>query len=168
LNARRLSIKATRHFPGGGAAVVVVLAILASLLASRPVVAEDGVFEPLSIIANGRTHEFMVEVMRTDEEHARGMMFRRSLAPDKGMLFEFKAEKVASFWMQNTYVPLDMVFIRSDGTIHRIEKQAEPLSTRSISSGVPVIAVLELLGGTADRLGLGPGDRVEHALFAKP
>lgn len=127
--------------------------------------ASDGVFEPLSITTASGKHAFEVEVMRSDEEHARGMMYRRSLAPDKGMLFEFTAEKVASFWMQNTYVSLDMIFIKADGTIHRIEEKAEPLSTRSISSGAPVLAVLEVPAGTAKRLGIVPGDRVSHAMF---
>ena len=67
--------------------------------------------------------------------------------------------------MQNTYVPLDMIFIKADGTVHRIEERAEPLSTRTISSGAPVLAVLEVVAGTAKRLGIGPGDKVENAMF---
>jgi uncharacterized membrane protein (UPF0127 family) len=141
---------------------------LALVVQAPSVLAEDGVFEKLTILSGGKVHPFEVEVMRTEPEHERGMMFRRSLAPDKGMLFEFKTEKVASFWMQNTYVPLDMVFIRADGTIHRIEKRAEPLSTRAISSGGPVTGVLEILAGTADDLGLKPGDHVDHPFFAAP
>jgi len=145
----------------------VLLSLVLLLLAPAPpsAWASDGVFEPLSIDTASGKHAFDVEVMRTDEEHARGMMYRRSLAPDKGMLFEFPAEKVASFWMQNTYVSLDMIFIRADGTIHRIEARAEPLSTRSISSGAPVLAVLEVPAGTAKRLGIVPGDHVSHAMF---
>jgi uncharacterized protein len=127
--------------------------------------AEAGVFERLAIVSAGGRHDFQVEVMRTPDEHARGMMFRRSLEPDRGMLFEFQEDRVASFWMQNTYVSLDMIFVRSDGTIHRIEQRAEPLSTRTISSGAPVRAVLEVAAGTARRLGLKPGDKVEHAFF---
>lgn len=148
----------------------VVLAVLVQAIALQPsrALAESGVFEALTINSGGKIHPFDVEVMRTEPEHERGMMFRRSLAPDKGMLFEFKTEKVASFWMQNTYVPLDMVFIRADGTIHRIEKRAEPLSTKAISSGGPVTGVLEILAGTADAIGLKPGDRVEHPFFTRP
>jgi uncharacterized protein len=128
--------------------------------------AQAGVFEPLTIVSGGKRLDFQVEVMRTQEEHARGMMFRRSLAPDRGMLFELETERVASFWMENTYVPLDMIFIKADGTIHRIEHRAEPLSTRTVSSGAPVRAVLEVVAGTARRLGIKAGDRVEHAFFA--
>ncbi|CAM5766932.1 hypothetical protein LMIY3S_01989 [Labrys miyagiensis] len=127
--------------------------------------AEDGVFEPLSIMTASGKHDFQVEVMRTDDEQQRGMMFRRSLDDDKGMLFPFPTERVATFWMENTYVPLDMIFIKGDGTIQRIEKRAEPLSTRTISSGAPVLAVLEVVGGLADRLGVKPGDKVAYPIF---
>jgi uncharacterized membrane protein (UPF0127 family) len=137
------------------------------LLLPRLAMAEVGAFEPLTIESRSGRHDFLVEVMRTDAEQAKGMMFRRSLAEDRGMLFQFQAEKIASFWMQNTYVSLDMLFIRADGTIHRIERRAEPLSTRSISSGEPVLAVLEVVAGTADRLGLAPGDHVIHPMFRR-
>ncbi|MDQ0468683.1 DUF192 domain-containing protein [Labrys wisconsinensis] len=130
--------------------------------------AEDGVFEPLTIVTKTGRHDFQVEVMRTDEEHARGMMFRRSLASDRGMLFQFKTEQETSFWMQNTYVPLDMIFIKADGRVHRVEANAEPLSTQSIPSGAPVLAVLEVLAGTAKRLDIEPGDKVEQAMFGPP
>ena len=82
-------------------------------------------------------------------EQQRGMMFRRSLDDDKGMLFPFETPQVATFWMENTYVSSDMIFINADGTVHRIEKMAEPLSTRTISAGAPVLAVLEVVAGMA-------------------
>ena len=135
---------------------------------AAPASAQEGVFEPLSVTTASGVHEFQVEVMRTPEEQERGMMFRRELAGDRGMLFQLTAERVATFWMQNTYVSLDMIFIRADGTVHRIEKAAEPLSTRTISSGVPVLAVLEVVSGTADRLNIKAGDKVTHAMFAPP
>ena len=94
-------------------------------------------------------------------------MFRRSLPADRGMLFDFARVEPVSMWMQNTYIPLDMLFIRADGTVARVAENAEPLSTRTIPSGEPVLAVLELLGGTAARLGIKAGDRVEHPLFAR-
>ena len=94
-------------------------------------------------------------------------MYRRSLAPDRGMLFDFARVQPISMWMQNTYIPLDMIFIRADGSIARIAENAEPLSTRTIPSGEPVLAVLEVIGGTAARLGVKPGDRVEHPLFKR-
>jgi uncharacterized membrane protein (UPF0127 family) len=154
------------HPAQAGRSAVAVLAALTVLLSFFSAVrAEDGVFEPLTIVTKTGRFPFQVEVMRSDEEHARGLMFRRSLEPDRGMLFDFHEEKPASFWMQNTYIPLDMLFIKADGTIHRIEKNTEPLSTRAIPSGAPVRAVLEVRGGTADRLGVRPGDRVEQAIF---
>ena len=127
--------------------------------------AGTGEFEPLTVTTRNGRHAFQVEVMRTEAERARGMMFRRDLGPDHGMLFQFDREEPATFWMQNTYVSLDMVFIKADGTVHRVEARAEPLSTRTISSGAPVLGVLELLAGTAARLGIQPGDKVEHAMF---
>ncbi len=146
-------------------ACIAFLIISVGFLASQPVLAEDGVFEPLSITTASGKHDFQVEVMRSDEEQQRGMMFRRSLDDDKGMLFPFQAERIATFWMENTYVSLDMIFIKSDGSVQRIEKQAEPLSQRTISSGAPVLAVLELIAGSADRLGIKPGDKVTYPIF---
>ena len=124
------------------------------------------VFEPLTIVtAGGARHPFMVEVAKTDAERAQGLMYRRSLAADRGMLFDFKKVEPVSMWMQNTYVSLDMLFIRPDGTIARVAADAEPLSTRAIPSGEPVLAVLEVPAGTAARLGVKAGDRVEHPVF---
>jgi hypothetical protein len=139
--------------------------LFVSEAAPNAAVAEDGVFEPLTVVTKSGRHDFQVEVMRTEEEHARGMMFRRSLAADHGMLFQFKSEQPTSFWMQNTFVPLDMIFIKADGHVHRIEADAEPLSTRTIPSGAPVLAVLEVPAGTAKRLDIEPGDTVEQAMF---
>jgi uncharacterized protein len=139
--------------------------LFASFLGIPSATAEDGVFEPLSIVTASGKHDFHVEVMRTSEEQQRGMMFRRSLDDDKGMLFPFAAEQVATFWMENTYVSLDMVFIKADGSVQRIEKSAEPLSTREISAGAPVLAVLELIAGSADRLSIKPGDTVTYPIF---
>jgi uncharacterized membrane protein (UPF0127 family) len=124
-------------------------------------------FEPLAVVTAAGRHDFKVEVARNDAERAQGLMYRRSLAPDRGMLFDFGRVEPVSMWMQNTYIPLDMLFIRPDGTIARIATNAEPLSTRTIPSGEPVLAVLELAGGTASRIGAKPGDRVEHALFRR-
>jgi uncharacterized membrane protein (UPF0127 family) len=124
--------------------------------------------EPLTIVTQaGRRHDFLVEVARNDEDRAKGLMYRRSMAPDRGMLFDFGAVAPVAMWMQNTYLPLDMLFIRRDGTIARIAGDAEPLSTRTIPSGEPVLAVLEVNAGVAARLGLKAGDRVEHALFRR-
>ena len=124
-------------------------------------------FEPLTIVTRGGRHPFSVEVARNDIDRAQGLMYRRSLAPDRGMLFDFGRTEPLSMWMKNTYIPLDMIFIRPDGTIARVAENAEPLSTREISSGEPVSAVLEVAGGTAARLGIKSGDRIEHPLFSR-
>ncbi|WP_246728511.1 DUF192 domain-containing protein [Microvirga terricola] len=121
--------------------------------------------EALSIVSGGQKQSFQVEVARNDADRAQGLMFRRSMPVDRGMLFDFGRVEPVAMWMQNTYLPLDMLFIRPDGTIARIAANTEPLSTRTISSGEPVLAVLELNAGTASRLGIKPGDRVEHPLF---
>lgn len=127
----------------------------------------QGATEPLGIVAKNGRHAFQVEVMRDDAQRARGLMFRRSMAADHGMLFDFDQPMPVNMWMKNTYLPLDMVFIRSDGTIARIAADTEPLSTKVISSGEPVLAVLELNAGTAAKFGIRPGDRVEHTMFKR-
>lgn len=121
--------------------------------------------EPLTIAAHGASHGFAVEVMRDDEARSRGLMFRRTMAADHGMLFDFEKVAPVAMWMKNTYLSLDMLFIRADGTIARIAADTEPQSTRVIPSGEPVLAVLELNAGTAARLGIKAGDRVQHPLF---
>jgi uncharacterized protein len=124
--------------------------------------------EALSIVTQGgQRQNFQVEVARNDADRAQGLMFRRSMAPDQGMLFDFGRIEPVSMWMQNTYLPLDMLFIRPDGTIARIAANTEPLSTRTIPSGEPVLAVLELNAGTSAKLGIKPGDRIEHPLFKR-
>jgi len=111
---------------------------------------------------------FKVELADNDATRARGMMFRTSMAPDAGMLFDFKQEQMASFWMRNTLIPLDMLFIKADGTILNIHQRAIPRDETGINSIGPVRAVLELNGGTASRLGIKAGDRVEHGIFGTP
>lgn len=126
------------------------------------------VLEALSIVSqSGQRQTFQVEVARNDSDRAQGLMFRRSMGADRGMLFDFGRVEPVSMWMQNTYLPLDMLFIRQDGTIARIAANTEPLSTRTIPSGEPVLAVLELNAGTAAKLGIKPGDRIEHSLFKR-
>ena len=123
--------------------------------------------EPLELVtANGTTH-FSVEVMRNDAERAKGLMFRRFLPDDRGMLFDFSAEAPVMMWMKNTILPLDMIFIAKSGVIVSIAENTEPMSERIIPSGGPVLSVLEVNAGTAARLGLKPGDKVLHPLFAK-
>lgn len=114
----------------------------------------------LQIQTDTATHPFTVEVARTPDEQARGLMFRESLAPNVGMLFPFSEPRPASFWMKNTLIPLDMIFVRSDGTIARIAVNTTPLSLAPVGVGEPVAAVLEIAGGRSVELGIDEGDRV--------
>jgi uncharacterized protein len=124
--------------------------------------------ETLTIVSpGGQRQPFQVEVARNEADRAQGLMFRRSMPANQGMLFDFGRVEPISMWMQNTYLSLDMLFIRPDGTIARIAANTEPLSTRTIPSGEPVLAVLELNSGTAARLGIKAGDRIEHPLFKR-
>ncbi|MCC7271056.1 MAG: DUF192 domain-containing protein [Alphaproteobacteria bacterium] len=107
-------------------------------------------------------HSFRIEIADTETERAKGLMFRTELAPDAGMLFDYHREQLASFWMQNTLIPLDMIFISADGVVKTIHVNARPLDTTSIPSGVPVRFVLEIPGGRSQEIGLKVGDRVEH------
>ena len=121
--------------------------------------------DSLEIISGEKRHRLTVELARNDAQRARGLMFRQSMAPDAGMLFDFERDQMISMWMRNTYLSLDMVFVLADGRIHRIEANTEPHSERTISSGAPVRAVLELNAGTGARLGLKPGDKLIHSMF---
>jgi uncharacterized membrane protein (UPF0127 family) len=108
-------------------------------------------------------YPFTVEVVDTPEKRAEGLMFRQSLAPDAGMLFDFKEVREVSFWMRNTFIPLDMIFIAPDGTVENIHLNARPQDPTSIPSGVPVQFVLEISGGRSAEIGLKVGDKAEHA-----
>ncbi|MGN7931369.1 DUF192 domain-containing protein [Sphingopyxis sp. 22461] len=109
---------------------------------------------PVTIAAAGKAHVFNVEVARTDEEQDRGLMFRTSLPEGGGMIFPFTKPRIGSFWMKNTLIPLDMFFIRADGSIDRIAENTIPESLEPVVSGGEVSAVLELAGGTAAKLGI--------------
>jgi hypothetical protein len=121
--------------------------------------------QTLEIAGKTGVHVFSVEIAENEVDRAKGLMFRKELPEGRGMLFDFKREQDVSFWMQNTYISLDMLFIRGDGTILRIAENTEPLSTRMVPSGGPVLAVLEVIAGTSRKLGIAPGDRVAHPIF---
>jgi uncharacterized protein len=123
---------------------------------------------PLMIQGAKGTHRFTVETALTADEQAQGLMFRKSLDADGGMLFPMNPPRIASFWMKNTVIPLDMLFIRTDGSIAFIAANTEPYSREPVSAGVPVIAVLELRGGRAAELGIAEGDRVSWGRCADP
>ena len=116
----------------------------------------------VAIVSSGDNvqHRFDVEVARTDEHRHRGLMFRLSLAKDAGMLFIFDRVAPVSMWMRNTFIPLTMLFIRADGTIARVIDKTTPMSEESLRSGEPVLAVLELVGGSASKLNLTIGSHV--------
>ncbi|RFC62984.1 DUF192 domain-containing protein [Fulvimarina endophytica] len=150
-----------RMLAKGLAAGFVVLAGL-GLFAASGIAADDSV----RIVTGDTTHVIDAEIADTDEERRTGLMFREEMAPDHGMLFDFGDSREVTMWMENTLIPLDMLFIEEDGTILSIKRNAEPLSRAVIPSGGPVRYVLELNGGAAKRLGIEPGDRVEHELIA--
>jgi uncharacterized membrane protein (UPF0127 family) len=139
-------------------------ALLGWLLAVAPAAAADSY--SLEIASKTGVHAFSVELATNDAERARGLMFRKELPEGHGMLFDFQREQDVSFWMENTYISLDMIFIRADGLILSIAENTEPRSTRTIPSGGPVRGVLEVIGGTARKLGIAPGDRVAHPIFS--
>lgn len=120
----------------------------------------------LEIVTKNGVHVFSVELAITDADRQKGLMFRKELPEGQGMLFDFKQDQDVSMWMRNTYIPLDMLFINADGRIRRIAENTTPLSERTIPSGGPVRGVLEVIGGTAKKLGIAPGDRVAHPLFS--
>jgi len=145
-------------------------AVILSLVAPRVVAEEQAApapLERLEIVTATGTHAFGVEVARTERERARGLMFRRSLPQDHGMLFLFESERPISMWMKNTYVSLDMVFVSRDGRVKSIARGAIPLSEAIIPSGGPVYAVIELAAGSADAIGLSVGDQVRHPGFER-
>jgi uncharacterized membrane protein (UPF0127 family) len=119
----------------------------------------------LTIVSATGPHRFKVEVAETPEQMTQGLMFRRSLAPDAGMLFDYKEPTAATMWMRNTLIPLDMLFVDAQGRIVNIQQRAVPQSLDVISAAAPVRVVIELNGGTAARLGIKPGDRVVHPIF---
>jgi uncharacterized membrane protein (UPF0127 family) len=120
---------------------------------------------PLTVKTDDASHKFSVEMADTPEAITQGLMFRESLAPDAGMLFDFGEVRPASMWMKNTLIPLDMLFIDADGQVIAIARNAVPGSLRSLGPGVPVRAVLEIGGGRAKALGIMPGDTVQHPIF---
>ena len=119
----------------------------------------------IEIISKTGVHAFTVELATNDTDRSRGLMFRKKLPDGHGMLFDFEQDRPVAFWMHNTYVSLDMIFITGDGRILRIAENTKPLSDHLIPSGGPVRAVLEVVAGTARKDGIAPGDRVTGSIF---
>ena len=145
-----------------------LLAILAVLHAAIPAgtgsAAEHR--QPLTVTTQAGAREFQVEIADDPQERTKGLMFRRSMGNDEGMLFDFGTEQPVGFWMKNTYIPLDMLFIREDGTIESIAERTTPLSERTVPSRGEVRYVLEINGGLSDQLGIRPGDKVSGPALA--
>ena len=133
------------------------------VVASSPAAAQA--LEPLTIVTGSGAHTYQVEIAKTEDEHAKGLMYRRFMPADRGMLFEFDVDEPVSFWMKNTYIALDMVFIAPDGAVTHIAENAEPLSEALVPSGGPCVGVLELNGGAAAKIGLKVGDKVKAGFF---
>ncbi|WP_322516929.1 DUF192 domain-containing protein [Rhodopseudomonas palustris] len=151
-----------RGYAGRVLSALVAVLLLCAFAAQN---AQAAKMETLEIVTRTGVHVFSVEVATTEQERETGLMYRKQMPEGQGMLFDFRPEQPVSMWMKNTYIPLDMIFIRADGSILRIAENTEPMSTAIISSGGPVAGVLEVIGGTAKKLGIVAGDRVGHPLF---
>lgn len=126
--------------------------------------AQAGV-ETLTIVTASGEYGFRVEIAKDEATRERGLMFRRFMGADRGMLFEFPTNEPVGFWMRNTYIPLDMLFIAPDGTVTRVAEDAQPLSETIIPSGGPCVGVLELNAGEAEKIGVKVGDKVKAVFF---
>lgn len=142
-----------------------ILAIVLSLLTAPAALALK--VEKVTVVTASGAAEFQAEIAETSSQRRTGLMFRRHLAPDRAMLFDFGDERQVSMWMKNTYIPLDMIFIGADGKVRGV-RSAKPHSTDIITIDAPAKAVLEVVAGTAKRIGLAPGDRVNHRIFENP
>lgn len=119
----------------------------------------------LSIQTHDGIYTFNVEIARSEQQRARGLMYRKGMKAHEGMLFLFEADQMVSMWMKNTYIPLDIIFINKEGGIVHIAKSTVPHSLDVISSRMPVISALEVNGGVTKRLNITIGDRINHAFF---
>ena len=127
----------------------------------------EPVMEKLDIVTASGRHPFDIELVRSRPDMEKGLMFRRFLPENRGMLFDFREPQMISMWMKNTYLPLDMVFIGKDGKVTHVAANAEPMSETIISSDVPAEAVLEVNAGVAAKLGIHDGDAVHASIFPK-
>jgi hypothetical protein len=145
-------------------AMVGLFALLAVFRTAAGANAEPA-FERIEIVTSSGPHVFEAEVARTMEERGKGLMFRRELAENRAMLFDFGVEQKVMMWMKNTYVPLDMIFVGKNGRVTSIARDAKPMSEDLIPSGQPAYAVIEVAAGVAKKIGLAVGDRVKHPIF---
>jgi hypothetical protein len=148
-----------------GVARRALLLAVAAILVGSPALARGLKVERLDVVTSTGVHHFKVEVADTEATRDRGLMFRTSLKSDRGMLFDFKQVAGVSFWMRNTLIPLDMIFIGADGHVVSIARNAVPHDETPIPSGGAVLGVLEVRGGRAAEIGAMPGDVVRHRIF---
>jgi uncharacterized protein len=142
-----------------------ILGALALMIAGSAHAQEMMRIEPLTIVTKSTSVMFSAEIADTEFLRERGLMFRQRMPPDQAMVFDFVNPKPAAMWMKNTYISLDMIFVREDGTIAAIAENTVPKSLDTISVQEPVRGVIELAAGTAKRLGLHKGDKVLNAIF---
>jgi len=148
-----------------GFAAIVLVAGCALPAAQTP--ASAAAQDTIEVVTSSGVHAFSVEMATNDAERARGLMFRKSLPEGHGMLFDFQTDQPVQFWMRNTYISLDMIFIKGDGRILNIAENATPMSDALIPSAGPVRAVLEVIAGTARKFHIVAGDRVTGSIFGK-
>jgi uncharacterized protein len=148
----------------GLCAILAAFGFVSATLRADSVPPQTGL-EKLEIVTSSGRHEFSVEVMRSDRDRERGLMFRRFLPQNRGMLFDFEVEQPVMMWMKNTYIPLDMIFISRSGKVVGLAENTEPLSEKIIPSGAPAYGVLEVNAGTIARIGLRIGDTIRHPIF---
>jgi uncharacterized protein len=137
-----------------------------ALIAAFPAARAAGQ-DTIEIVTRTGVHAFTVELATNTAERAVGLMYRKELPEGRGMLFDFHDDQPVQFWMHNTYISLDMIFIASDGRVVRVAENAKPMSDDLVPSGRPVRAVLEVIAGTARKFGIAPGDRVTGAFFGR-
>jgi uncharacterized membrane protein (UPF0127 family) len=158
--ARRVFARLGRAKPWFAFGLIVAICLFAGIGADAATI------QPLEIVTKSGVQVFSVEMATTEEEKTTGLMYRKELADGRGMLFDFSPEQQVSMWMKNTFISLDMIFIRADGRILRIAENTEPQSTKIIPSNGLAKGVLEVIAGTAKKYGIAPGDRVAHPLFS--
>ncbi|WP_457796683.1 DUF192 domain-containing protein [Methylocystis sp. S23] len=146
------------NFPG----LLTALIVLAAPILAGPGARAEAPLQRLEFVTATGSHEFRVEVADTPAERAKGLMYRRHMPADQGMLFVFHEEGPIMMWMKNTYIPLDMIFVSRRGMVTAVAAETVPLSEATISSEGPAYAVIELNAGTAGKIGLKPGDEVRH------
>jgi uncharacterized protein len=150
-----------------GAITRLLFAMVAGLLAGTNACADGQALrkEPLTIVGHGASHQFTVEIADTEATREYGLMFRKHLGDNEGMLFDFKSPQPVAFWMKNTLIPLDMLFIAANGQVVSIARNATPMSETPIPSGAAILGVLEIRGGRAAEIGVAPGDQVQERIF---